>query len=931
MRLAKYFSLARTFVAWATAVILVASAVPSSAVTYTWIGANNATWSTTGTTNWTPTGAPVGGGTDSVVFASGTGGTNVNVSSAQYALTTVINRDTTFLGAGTTVATGTSLTIADNLNVSFQNWRLTSSSGTASNSIGSGATVTVNGTASMATSASVKLNANSLLSFKNSVNLNYNAAFGGSGTVAWAATSGSNGGNNGFRFNLSDTVTFRINSDAAATTGTAQANIIVSSGTNTVLLQRDFDFMTPSTTGTAGILGLGYARTIASPGNPSQQNASMTISGPYTLSANLLGVTFLSGTQKLVINTGTVQIGDFSAGKAQGVYTTNGSSGGSILYGVANSNTSTLEIGGPASAGTLRVNANSSFNATTDASGSNSLGYQVSVTGTSTLVNNGAWTNRNFKDATILTGLNIGSTATLSGTGSFDLRTGYTGAGATGIGKAVVISGIVAPGDVVNGVNGVGTLTINSGTVSFGAASKVAISGSGATLDQLVLNAPVSVTSGAAIDFAGASSLTQGRYQVVTGSSGVNTFTASNAPAAYTFGTSGTDAYLWAKPVFGTISTTPAAPQVITGGTVAFTYAVQNAASSGGQNLAFTSAAGSGIVGTVSGTTTVAPLATSGSISGFSFVASTAGPGRTATFTVSDPNAVTTTATGTVSLDVYDHASGSATGATIALPDSIVGYSGPLSGLTSATISNAAGYRVNLMTTGGTSAGFVNINNVSGIASGSSALISAAASLNGTQTVGANSLGQVFNLTYADNSALAGAANSLGSQSITVTGNVLDHALPAFATAAGSAVLDPLTTGTIELDFGSIDLTLGTQSLTYSLTNLASLAGPTAGLALTAFTSDGDGFSSGLASFADLVAGGTSSLFTAQFAPTTEGSFSRSYTLSFYDNQSVAGSTQRRDLTVNMQAVVVPEPGALAIAGAGVILVGWRLARRRVS
>ena len=76
------------------------------------------------------------------------------------------------------------------------------------------------------------------------------------------------------------------------------------------------------------------------------------------------------------------------------------------------------------------------------------------------------------------------------------------------------------------------------------------------------------------------------------------------------------------------------------------------------------------------------------------------------------------------------------------------------------------------------------------------------------------------------------------------------------------------------------------------------------------------------------MAGGTSSLFTAQFTPSTEGSFSRSYTLTFYDNQSVAGSTQQRDLTVTMQAVVVPEPGALAIAAVGVILTGWRLSRR---
>jgi hypothetical protein len=796
------------FLSRAMATLLVTITVPVAAATYTWTGADNATWSTN--TNWSPSGTPTIA--DTVVFGSGTGGTNVTLSASGTAGSTVINRNTTFLGSQLT--TGTSLTVANNVNVSFQNWQITGTSGISANSIGSGATITVNGLATQATAGSITLNSNSLLSFASQVNFARNNPIGGSGTVAWAATSGSNGGGQAFRFNLSDTVTFRINSDAAATSGISQSNVIVSSGTNTVLLQRNFDFMTPTTTGTSGILGLGYARTIASPGNPSQRNASLSIAGAYTLSANLLGVTFLSGTQTLLIDSGTVQIGDGSAGKAQGVYTTNGSTAGTIFYGVANSSTSTLEVGGAASAGTLRVNANSSFNATTDASGSNSLGYQLSVLGTSTLVNNGAWTNRNFKDQTIYTGLNIGSSAKLSGTGSFDMTTGYTGVGATGIGKAVSVSGIVAPGDVGNGVNGVGTLTISSGTVSFGAASQVAISGSGATLDRLVLNAPVSVTSGAKIDFAGASSLTQGRYQVVTGSSGVNTFTAANAPSAYSFGTSGTDAYLWAKPVFGTISTTPAAAQVITGGTVAFTYAVQNASPTGGQDLAFTSAAGSGIVGAVSGPTTVAPQATSGSVSGFSYVGGTPGLAQAATFTVSDPNAFATSATGTVAL------------------------------------------------------------------------------------------------------------------------NVLDHATPGFATAAGLAVLNPLTTGTILLDFGSVDVSAGAQSRTYSLTNLASQtygASLTAGLALTAFTGNGDGFTSGLSSFADLLAGGTSSLFTAQFTPSTEGSFNRSYTLTFYDNQSVAGSTQQRDLTVTMQAVVVPEPGALVLASVGVILAGWSLARRRVS
>ena len=142
----------------------------------------------------------------------------------------------------------------------------------------------------------------------------------------------------------------------------------------------------------------------------------------------------------------------------------------------------------------------------------------------------------------------------------------------------------------------------------------------------------------------------------------------------------------------------------------------------------------------------------------------------------------------TVTGKVYGHAGGSASGTTIALPDSIVGYMGSLAAAGSATISNAAGFRVNLKTTGGTAAGYLSINNVQGVAPATSANIGAMATLDGTQSAGAGSLNQAFNLTYADDSTLPGAVSNLGTQTISVTGNVYDHAS---GSASGTTITLP--------------------------------------------------------------------------------------------------------------------------------------------
>jgi fibronectin-binding autotransporter adhesin len=216
------------------------------------------------------------------------------------------------------------------------------------------------------------------------------------------------------------------------------------------------------------------------------------------------------------------------------------------------------------------------------------------------------------------------------------------------------------------------------------------------------------------------------------------------------------------------------------------------------------------------------------------------------------------------------------------------------------------------------------LSNVIGAATGTAAAASSTGSLSGLVFTGTSIGGQQGTFTV-DAPSGYGPLSTTGTVAVTV----LEHALPGFV---ASGVTDPYSQTTLALDFGAVNESAGMQSLTYSLTNLASLvygAGFTAELDLVGFTADSDGFSSGLTTFNDLVAGGTSSLFTATFNPTSQGAFSKSFILSFSDKQSLSGASARRDLTINAQVIVVPEPGAMALAGIGAILAGWSLARCR--
>jgi hypothetical protein len=159
-------------------------------------------------------------------------------------------------------------------------------------------------------------------------------------------------------------------------------------------------------------------------------------------------------------------------------------------------------------------------------------------------------------------------------------------------------------------------------------------------------------------------------------------------------------------------------------------------------------------------------------------------------------------------------------------------------------------------------------------------------------------------------------------QTIDATLTVLDHSAAAFAD--GSNVLD--------LDFGTIGIDAGTQSLQYGIQNLS--APYRAGLDLDDVLEVLDpagAFSTNATSFSNLAPGATSDLFHIYFEPLSVGRFDGRYRFTLSDQDGISGSTGGQVLTLNVTANVVPEPSALALVGAsalGLVAYAWR---RRLS
>lgn len=225
---------------------------------------------------------------------------------------------------------------------------------------------------------------------------------------------------------------------------------------------------------------------------------------------------------------------------------------------------------------------------------------------------------------------------------------------------------------------------------------------------------------------------------------------------------------------------------------------------------------------------------------------------------------------------------------------------------------DAAALGIDLASTGGLAAsGFGSSSGFTLLAGGTSTITAALAA-------GATPGVQSWSITNTDASAITTVGTASGSLT------VFDPALASFASGS--------TSTSLLVDLGSFSFNSGMHSAGFSIFNLLSDPTYTADLALLTIidgTSNSAALSTNLSPFAALAAGSSNS-WLATISTDAAGSFQNTYTLNFASAKdgTALGGPQSMSLTVQ-GIVVVPEPGALALAGIGMMMAGWSLATRR--
>ena len=542
-----------------------------------------------------------------------------------------------------------------------------------------------------------------------------------------------------------------------------------------------------------------------------------------------------------------------------------------------------------------------------------------------------------FGAASLVTGTgNLLITSTVASAGAVNLSGGVNMTGtltnqstlATGL---VTVSGVIGSnvtGVVQNSASSrmtlnaanlyAGPTTIRSGTLSLGAAGSFANSqtitigdagSSGAVLDLTAKTGTFTLNAGQNVKGIGTTNFGDGKTVAVAGVWAPGNSIGSNAVTG-NLALSGTSQF-----ELGTPGTTSASP-----GTSDFT-AVSGTLTLGG-DLALLDNANAGGLGSYGAG--AYRLFTAPTVSG-SFASVTAPTGATSTRVGMVYSSGTASGEG-VFANVYNLAAASAA-QTVNVGTMLAGSTKTAAvSLTNSAPANAT-YTETLSTAGfsSTSPGFTASGSLSGLAGGASGtgtlLVGLGSGLTAGVATGSTSLALLSNAV--NSSGLADL--SVGSQTITITGTVLD---------AATAQFSGVSSGTNwSLDLGQFLQGSGTSAPTlFDVTNVLQAVGFTADLSLITFTPTLDSgvisTNLNLGSFATLQAGGTNQ-FSAVMALDTVGSFTNVYQLAFDSTSggvSLGGGPQEVTLTVT--GAVVPEPHGLVLACCGVALAGWAMRRR---
>jgi fibronectin-binding autotransporter adhesin len=494
----------------------------------------------------------------------------------------------------------------------------------------------------------------------------------------------------------------------------------------------------------------------------------------------------------------------------------------------------------------------------------------------------------------------ITASTTLGGTGSIGLGTNDT---LTLTGKSSGILAILSPGDPNTSM---ATLTVgtsgHTNTVTFAADSEFAVGVNGASNDELVVNGTLNTASSSNVLALNLGTLTQGSYTLATYTSLTDTGNTTLPYGGFSSATGLTNSayHLEIKTgqidlahyeTIGTISATPTYSSIITGATDPFTYTVQNSAPTGSDSMTWSTSNVSNVTGSSNGGP-IAGGATSGSISGLTFNGSTPGLAQTGTFQVNDSTSTNTGQQGTVTVNVLDHASGSATvtagnnfnafvNSTLAATVNLAAAATDLTGASDAGL-NVGGTSANL--SGGT---------IGVIAAGSSSNYSA--SFNTGSTAGALNVPVSFNT--GDDPNIHGASAVVnGNVSTTISGSVYDHA------AIASQTVTPTVTQGQTVDYN------------YSLSNPVNGSALRDTAAVSGVSADGNGYTSGFTGPVSVGSGASSASYTGTFTASASSASSMTYNFTYGDQDTYQGynnNNQTATLTVTPTvyslAEVVPD------------------------